>query len=608
MIDLEEQLQRHLRSVADRAEPIPDVEAVFADEPPPHRSGLQQARRSWLTAAAAAFVVVVGVAGIFAVSDLRSPSRADEPAATSGPSTDTTSALSGRPDEIPGITNVRTSQSTPESTAYGERLAQLLAEEYPGLELRESATRSTDSGHEVTWVYLLDGDRRLFVVVGPSDLIDASGFEWPDEPGATTVAVSNTSSTIIVRSEAIEPNGQPRSSADADRILGLAASLPALGEPAVTPPTTETSDQTSEPNGTTTVADRQVGTAQAEPGAAELKLRSLLALPSEWSIQGATSTATGEERPRTTQRWGLASDDPLTYDTMVELTIYPVAAEQGSSQIEFAEAPGPSLQADWVVGDSHFAAHAVGMTSEAAQTFIEALTPRDPEEPMAGFDSSDQLALVEEYIADRDRTHTAILLQVDIVDDDGQAGHIRIVDRPGLPSLLGIGNRRADISGNLGYLSPPDFPSSQITWATNGIQYTVSAGDETMALAEHVTTTEDGEWNTYLRRFHEEPLDLITPTVLVVSANPISADTGASIDALHDRGAKVLTTTDTTSGSATALYFRPGASGAFLVLDLLGLTDPALMQEGIPSEYDRFDVDVVVVLGTDYEQLRFDPG
>ena len=243
MTDLEEQLERHLHLVAGRAEPIPDVQAVFADEPQRRSMTSQLSRRSRLPAAAAVVVVVVGVVGMAAMSDLRSPSGADEPSATVATSPDNTSEVSAGPVEVPGMTSVRSSESTAESSVFAQSLLVLLADEYPELELREDATRTTESGHEVTWVYLLDGERRLFVVAGKSGLLDttglrrtADGFEWPNEAGIVTTAVSNAGSIAIVRSESIDPDGQARTIDDVHRIAELAASLPTPVSPAPVAP------------------------------------------------------------------------------------------------------------------------------------------------------------------------------------------------------------------------------------------------------------------------------------------------------------------------------------------------------------------------------------
>lgn len=235
MIDLEEQLQRHLGSVAERAQPIPDLDAAFGDELQLRRTTSTTSRRSWLPAAAAIVAVVAGVVGIVAMTDLRSPSTADEPNTTPLPISTIESPISttelpiGSVD-VPGMTSVQTSRSSQESSAFAQRLQVLLAAEYPQLELREDAIRTTDSGRELAWVYFLDGQRRLFVASGPSDLLDGKGlrpttdgFAWPDETGAVTIATRQPDSTVIVRSESIEANGQPRTAADVHHIAEIVA-------------------------------------------------------------------------------------------------------------------------------------------------------------------------------------------------------------------------------------------------------------------------------------------------------------------------------------------------------------------------------------------------
>lgn len=87
------------------------------------------------------------------------------------------------------------------------------------MDLREHASRELASGVVAQWAYFSAGDRRLFVVEVPSEVIDTSslaatsaGFAWPPEEGAATVAVrSPGGKSVIVRSEAIETFRDPRS-------------------------------------------------------------------------------------------------------------------------------------------------------------------------------------------------------------------------------------------------------------------------------------------------------------------------------------------------------------------------------------------------------------
>lgn len=142
--------------------------------------------------------------------------------------------LSGQQMPVPGITSSTDSESTAESEAFAAFVNRVLVSNTSGLELREDATRTTRDGDQVMWVYFLDGDRRLFIVQGPPDLLDdsvlvagADGYEWPAVAGASTIAVSDAFSTVIVRSESIDPSGSTRSPDD----LRLIAQLVKDGSP-----------------------------------------------------------------------------------------------------------------------------------------------------------------------------------------------------------------------------------------------------------------------------------------------------------------------------------------------------------------------------------------
>lgn len=127
---------------------------------------------------------------------------------------------------VPGITATKSGQPTLESQAFAQRVTVALDVGFGGVKVREHATRSLESGSRVEWVYFEDGERRLLIVEGPSGVLDSAqltrttdGLVWPDEQGASTVALASATTTIIVRSESNSPRGAVRSS---DELLQIA--------------------------------------------------------------------------------------------------------------------------------------------------------------------------------------------------------------------------------------------------------------------------------------------------------------------------------------------------------------------------------------------------
>lgn len=107
--------------------------------------------------------------------------------------------------------------------------------------LEESETRTTAAGVDVQWVYFRDGNRRLFIVSGPSDLLDAlpdlirhltttqdaatstTAYEWPRETWLYTAAIRTSARTIIVRSEGTDLTHDARSASDINSVLRAAS-------------------------------------------------------------------------------------------------------------------------------------------------------------------------------------------------------------------------------------------------------------------------------------------------------------------------------------------------------------------------------------------------
>ncbi len=221
MNNLEDKLHRYLHATAEQAVPIPDVKAVIRGDAMMRPSVDTRERRRWGVVAAAAVVIGVGGVGLVALRTDPGPAISEQPDPAIDTTVFSTVDLSAGQMPVPGMTESTNSVSTPESDAFANYVNGTLLSQAPGLELREDATRTTADGDQVTWVYLLDGDRRLFIVQGPPDLLNDSGlvagpdgYEWPPVAGARTIAVSDSASTVIVRSESIEPAGATRSPAD----------------------------------------------------------------------------------------------------------------------------------------------------------------------------------------------------------------------------------------------------------------------------------------------------------------------------------------------------------------------------------------------------------
>lgn len=202
---------------------------------PPTREG---ARHRLVTIAAAAVMVLgVGALAFAAQRDTR-PSTATSPA--TAVTTDTPATPVDRPADAPelrppGIGQFDSGTSTPAAASFATSLGDALAAAEWNLELRESATRRSIAGDDIQWAYFLDGDRRLFVAVGPADLLDtelverltptSSGYDWPDQAGATTVALLTDAATIIVRSESVATAGPTRSRGELWTVAPIIASI-----------------------------------------------------------------------------------------------------------------------------------------------------------------------------------------------------------------------------------------------------------------------------------------------------------------------------------------------------------------------------------------------
>lgn len=141
---------------------------------------------------------------------------------------------------VPGMATSIASESTADSEAFAALVASVTVQAGWPDELREHATRTAPDGAVVQWAHLADNaDRRLFVISGPSGQLDSfagraalrgsrnaaddSILVWPEEPGATTVAIDTGDATVIVRSEAVQvATGMARPEAE---VVALAESI-----------------------------------------------------------------------------------------------------------------------------------------------------------------------------------------------------------------------------------------------------------------------------------------------------------------------------------------------------------------------------------------------
>lgn len=190
----------------------PDIgPAPTTDLMPLPASGLP---RRLVVAVAAVSMVVAGV-GAIAVSrsnDAPSDPATASPAWTVGPGNDAYPGVS-----VPGMTTMGMSERTVSSGETARRVGTVLADVGWTVEFIEDATRTVSADVTVEFSYFRDGDRRLFVVEGPPDLIDSTeltptsyGYSWPQPDGAATVAVETADTTVIVRSETIDSGGSAR--------------------------------------------------------------------------------------------------------------------------------------------------------------------------------------------------------------------------------------------------------------------------------------------------------------------------------------------------------------------------------------------------------------
>lgn len=244
MNDLEDVLQHHLHAAAEQAVPIPDVDAVMRGDAILRPRVVGGERRRWGAAAAAAVVIGMGGVGLMALRTDRDPATSEQPGSTIDTEVASTFDLNGGQIPVPGMTEIANSASTPESDTFASYVFSTLLTVAPSLELRESEIRTTDDGDQVMWVYFLDGDRRLFIAQGQPDLLIDSvllagpdGYEWPAVAGVGTIAVSDAASTVIVRSESVEPGGATRSPDDLRLIAQLVKNgAPEIGSGSIGPP------------------------------------------------------------------------------------------------------------------------------------------------------------------------------------------------------------------------------------------------------------------------------------------------------------------------------------------------------------------------------------
>lgn len=183
-------------------------------------------RRRLLAVAALVVVVGSGAAGLARWGG----GSGDQLVTDAGPPTSVGAASvddSGSPENalVPGMTTASSSEATENSASAAARFGAALNDLSWVVDLREHATRGIDRDTFVEWGHFGDGDRRLFVVQGPPELLDAVSaadtlgrYTWPQEPMATTVAIRSADETLIIRSEVIERSVAPRT---ADELFGL---------------------------------------------------------------------------------------------------------------------------------------------------------------------------------------------------------------------------------------------------------------------------------------------------------------------------------------------------------------------------------------------------
>jgi len=172
----------------------------------------------WLTVAAAS-MILAGAAGVALVAG-----GSNEPAATPAAPVTHPDASPPTPDPslaAPGIALTGGGTQTTASADMASRIGTILEGQAWDVTLREHASRRHDSS-EIEWSYFADADRRLFFAVGPASLLSRypdlielltptpAGYEWPTDPASTTVAITASRHTILVRSELIDTSGIAR--------------------------------------------------------------------------------------------------------------------------------------------------------------------------------------------------------------------------------------------------------------------------------------------------------------------------------------------------------------------------------------------------------------
>ncbi len=235
----EEQLRRALGVLGDAALPARPFEDITGPAPAvtvAHKS------RPRLVAVAVAGLVAIGLlgGGLWWSSNRSQPSQGVTASGGSdaGPTTVTSPAdPSAVGVAVPGLTDPTDSTPSEPAQAFADTVREALGDLGGwSLELQEAHTRTTNTGEPVQFVHFRDNQRRLFILAGDPDLLDATpglidqltpgppsprgtAWIWPDSTTRRSVALVTTERTLIVASEPIEATA---TALPADELVALA--------------------------------------------------------------------------------------------------------------------------------------------------------------------------------------------------------------------------------------------------------------------------------------------------------------------------------------------------------------------------------------------------
>jgi hypothetical protein len=270
---------------------------------------------------------------------------------------------------------------------------------------------------------------------------------------------------------------------------------------ATTPPVTRVSIQPA-PTTITTAADNPSTGGPAVQPSADRSLISAVAavidLPDGRSVSGVEPIAgSGSPGERwTIQVWGDIGTDGVSFDRVIELStvLTPGVAD---TPLVLPDPPAPMGAFAWRTNGEYHQIRWAGVERSSIESFINALKPRDVNNPLAGYDDPAAPPLAYEQIGDGSPLPAEKSMNITITDLSGHDSVLSITNREGLVLTLIVPQNRVRIGDRIAIESAPaTFANALLTWAGNGIQYTISADDydSAITLATIVNAVTDQTW------------------------------------------------------------------------------------------------------------------